>query len=418
MDVVIEGNVYVNGQLTKCAIGIENGKISAIKKILKGDKKYDFGDKLVLPAGIDAHVHMREPGFTDKEDFESGTACAAYGGISCVLDMPNTKPATTTLNYLLEKARVAGNKAHVDFGLYGGVTKDTNIGELAKGATAFKIYLATTTGQLLFDDWEALRGIFNSIAGTGKPVAIHCEDEAQIDKSAKPKSLEEHHGSRPNASEAKAIEKVLALWSNKQVHISHVSTSEGVDLVRKAEVTSEASPHHLFLNYKANLEARGKVNPPLRAMKDQETLWEAFKKGDIDIVASDHAPHTREEKETFAEAPSGVPGVETMLPILLTNVKIGRLDLSRFVLATSENPAKIFGLNKGKLEVGRDADIIMVDMRKEKEIKSKKLHYKCGWTPYERFSAIFPKYTFVRGELVVEKWELTGDRGHGKFVGK
>lgn len=418
MDVVIEGNAYVNGQLTKCAIGIDDGKIAAIKKILKGDKKYDFGDKLVLPAGIDAHVHMREPGFTDKEDFESGTACAAYGGISCVLDMPNTKPATTTLDYLLEKARVAGIKAHVDFGLYGGVTKDTDIEKLAKAATAFKIYLATTTGQLLFDDWEALRGIFSTIAETGKSVAIHCEDESLIDKTAKPKSLEEHNKSRPNECEAKAIEKVLALWSSKQVHISHVSTSEGVDLVRKADVTSEASPHHLFLNYKANLEARGKVNPPLRGMKDQETLWDAFKKGDIDIVASDHAPHTIEEKENFAEAPSGVPGVETMLPILLTNVKIGRLDLSRFVSATSENPAKIFGLNKGKLEVGRDADIIMVNMRKEKEIKSKKLHYKCGWTPYERFSAIFPKYTFVRGEVVVEKGELTGDRGHGKFVGQ
>ena len=417
MDLVIEGNAFVNGRLTKCAIGVEDGKISQIKKILKGDKKYDFGDKLVLPAGIDAHVHMREPGFTDKEDFESGTACAAYGGISCVLDMPNTKPATTTLDYLLEKARVAGIKTHVDFGLYGGVTKDTDVNKLAQAATALKIYLATTTGQLLFDDWDALRAIFNSIKETGKRVAVHCEDESLMDKAAKPKTLKDYNTSRPNVSEAKAIEKVLALWSDKQVHISHVSTSEGVDLVRKAEVTSEASPHHMFLNFKANLDARGKVNPPLRSIKDQEALWDAFKKGEIDIVASDHAPHTPEEKEKFEDAPSGVPGVETMLPILLTNVKIGRLELPRFVAATSENPAAMFGLNKGKLEVGRDADIIMVDMRKEKEIKAKKLHYKCGWTPYERFSAIFPKYTFVRGEVVVEKGELVGDRGYGKFVG-
>lgn len=418
MDVVIEGNAYVNGQLIKCAIGIEDGKISEIKKILKGDKKYDFGDKLVLPAGIDAHVHMREPGAMDKEDFDSGTACAAYGGISCILDMPNNKPATTSHHYILDKARIAGHKAYVDFGFYGGVTKDAQIGEMAKAATAFKMYLSTTTGDLLFDDWNALPEIFKAIGDTGKSVAIHCEDESLIDKTAKPNSLEEHHKSRPNACEASAIEKVLALRNSDKVHISHVSTSEGVDLVRKAGVTSEVAPHHLFLNYKANLDARGKVNPPLRGLKDQEALWDAFSKGEIDIIASDHAPHTVEEKEKFTEAPAGVPGVETMLPILLTKVKIGGLELSRFVSATSENPARIFGLPKGKLEVGRDADIIMVDMRKAKEIKSKKLHYKCGWTPYERFSAIFPRYTFVRGELVVEKGELVGDRGFGKFMGQ
>jgi dihydroorotase len=313
---------------------------------------------------------------------------------------------------------MAGHKAYVDFGFYGGVTKDAQIGEMAKAATAFKIYLSTTTGSLLFDDWDALPEIFKTIGETGKKVAIHCEEESLIDRTAKPKTLEEHHKSRPNACEATAIEKVLALWSSEKVHISHISTQEGVDLVRKADVTSEVTPHHLFLNYKANLDARGKVNPPLRGIKDQEVLWDAFRKGEIDIIASDHAPHTSEEKERFAEAPSGVPGVETMLPILLTNVKIGSLELSRFVSATSENPARIFGLNKGKLEVGRDADIIMVDMRKEKEIKSKRLHYKCGWTPYERFSAIFPKYTFVRGEIVVEKGELVGDRGFGKFMGQ
>ncbi|UCF07272.1 MAG: dihydroorotase [Thermoplasmata archaeon] len=416
MEVVIEGNAFVRGGLQKCAIGIEDGKIKDIKKILKGDKHHDFGDKLVLPAAVDAHVHFREPGMTHKEDFESGTACAAHGGISCVLDMPNTQPPTTTVDALNEKIRLASEKAHVDFGIYAGITKDSDIEGLSKLATAFKIYLATTTGELLFDDWEALGNVFNRIDKTEKKVAVHCEDNNLIDKTAQPETLEDHHKSRPNQCEAQAIEKVLALWPKPQLHICHVSTMEGVDLVRKADVSSEVSPHHLLLNHRANLEARGKVNPPLRDMKDQEALWDAFSKGEIDIVASDHAPHTPEEKEKFTEAPSGVPGVETMLPLLLVHVKLDRLDLSKLVRAVSERPAKMFGLNKGVLEVGRDADIIMVDMRKEKEIKTKKLHYKCGWTPYERFTAVFPRFTFVRGEMIVEDWELTGEKGFGRMA--
>jgi dihydroorotase len=416
MDIVIEGNAFVSGELVKCCIGVEEGRIKAVKKILKGHNHYDFGDKLVLPGGIDAHVHFRDPGMTHKEDFGTGTMAASFGGITCVLDMPNTIPPTTSFTIFQEKAKIAGNKAFVDFGLHAGITKNSNIEELSKTAVALKMYLASTTGDILFDDYEALPKIFEKIGKINKTVCLHCEDETLIDKDIKPDSLKAHLKSRPSQCEVSAIEKVVSHLNNARIHICHVSTAEGAKLVKDANVTSEVTPHHLFLNHKINLGALGKVNPPLREMEDQTALWGALIDGGIDIIASDHAPHTLEEKAVFTEAPSGVPGVETMLPLMLSYVKHGQLDLGRLANAVSEKPGKIFDLNKGKLEVGYDADIIMVDMKKEKEIKSKHLHSKCGWTPYERFSVVFPKYTFVRGEIVIEDWELTGEKGFGENV--
>ncbi len=416
MEIVIEGNAFVNGELVKCCIGVEEGRIKAIKKILKGDKHHDFGDKLLLPGGIDAHVHFRDPGLTHKEDFGTGTTAAAFGGVTCALDMPNTIPPTTSLTALKEKARVAGNKAFVDFGLYAGVTQNSNIEELSEVAIAFKIYLATTTGDLLFNDYETLPKMFEQISGTKKTVCVHCEDGSLMDKAVKPDTLKEHLKSRPNRCEASAIEKVISRLDTAKVHICHVSTAEGVRLVEDANVTSEVTPHHLFFNSDAKLGSLGKVNPPLRERRDSEALWGALSRGTIDIMASDHAPHTLEEKEIFSEAPSGVPGVETMLPLMLWRVKHHKFDLVRLVNAASERPGEIFEVNKGKIEVGYDADIIMVDMREESEIEGKNLHSKCGWTPYEGLLAVFPKFTFVRGEVVIEDWELTGEKGFGRMV--
>ncbi|UCG68599.1 MAG: dihydroorotase [Thermoplasmata archaeon] len=417
MELVIEGNAVINGEIIKCCIGVEEGKIKAIKKILKGDMHYDFGDKLILPGGIDSHVHFRDPGMTHKEDFASGTKSAACGGITCALDMPNTIPPTTNQDALSEKAQIANYKAFVDFGLFAGLGKNSNIEALSKSAMAFKIYMATTTGELLMDDYNALDVIFKEINVTEKPVSVHCEDEFLIDKTLKPDSLRTYLKSRPNQCEASAIEKVLNLHNEAKVHICHVSTSEGVKLIENADVTSEVTPPHLFLNSNSKLGALGKVNPPLREFEDQDALWKALNKGTIDILASDHAPHTLEEKENFEKAPSGVPGVETMLPLMLWRVKHGKFGISRFVNVACERPGEIFNLRKGKLKEGYDADIIMVDMRSETEIKGEDLHSKCGWTPFEGLSAVFPKFTFVRGEVVIEDWELTGERGFGRMVG-
>ncbi|MEE9151329.1 MAG: dihydroorotase [Thermoplasmata archaeon] len=416
MELVVEGNAYIKEDIIKCCIGIEEGKIKAIKKILKGDKHYDFGEKLILPGGIDSHVHFRDPGMTHKEDFGSGTVSAAFGGVTCVLDMPNTIPPVTNLEALQEKTRIADIKAFVDFGLFAGVSLSSDIEGLSKSATAFKIYLATTTGEMLINDYDALGGIFEHISRTEKPVSVHCEDEALLDRSLAPDSLKLYLKSRPNECEASGIEKVIKSHDNAKAHICHVSTSEGVKLVKNSNLTSEVTPHHLFLNSSAKLGAFGKVNPPLREWEDQEALWNALKQGAIDIIASDHAPHTLEEKELFENAPSGMPGVETMLPLLLSFVKHGKFELGRFVNAVSERPGEIFKINKGKIEVDYEADLIVVDMRKEIEIKAKNLHSKAGWTPYDGFSAVFPRFTFVRGEVVIEDWEMTGDRGFGRMV--
>jgi dihydroorotase len=416
MEVVIEGNAFISGELIKCCIGIENGKISSIKKILKGTTHYDFGDKLILPSGIDAHVHVRDPGFTYKEDFTTGSACAAYGGISCILDMPNTKPPAITKEVLQDKRRIAESKSHIDFGLLAGVSESADIKELSKFSTAFKIYLASTTGEMQIKDYNVLNRILTEIKDTEKTTCIHCEDDTKLNKSLKPRSLKEHLAARPNIAEASAIEMVGKNHNEAKVHICHVSTKEGADLVSKYPFTSEVTPHHLFLNSDSKIGPKGKVNPPLREVEDQDALWNALRKGTIDILASDHAPHTLEEKENFEKAPSGMPGVETMFPIMLSRVKHNKFELNRLVNAQCERPAEIFGINKGRLEPGYDADIIMVDMRAENKIKGENLHSKCDWTAFEGFSAVFPKYTFLRGEIVIEDWELTGDLGLGCMV--
>ncbi len=416
MEVVIEGNAFINGDLNKCAIGIMEGKIRAIKKILKGDRHHDFGDKLILPAGVDAHVHFRDPGMTQKEDFKSGTQSAAFGGISCVLDMPNTIPPVTDMIIFEDKSRICSGKAFVDFGLYAGINSNCDIEAFAKSAIAYKIYLATTTGEMRINDYEALNPIFKRISKTEKPVCVHCEDEKLLNNTSKPKSLIEHLKSRPNESEESGIRKVIENKDDAKTHICHVTTSEGLNLLRNPIITSEVTPHHLFLNSNSDIEARGKVNPPLRQRKDQEALWNALNKGEIEILASDHAPHTLDEKEHFENAPSGIPGVETMLPLMLSLVKHNKFPLTRVVDAVSQKPGEIFNLNKGRLQAGYDGDIIVVDMRKENEISARYLHSKAGWTPFEGFSAVFPRFTFVRGEVVIEDWELTGEVGFGKMV--
>ncbi|UCE39140.1 MAG: dihydroorotase [Thermoplasmata archaeon] len=416
MELVIEGNALIDKEIVKCCIGVEEGKIKAIKKILKGEKHHDFGDKLILPGAIDAHVHFRDPGLTHKEDFGTGTTSCAFGGVTCALDMPNTLPPVTNILALEEKARNADMKAFVDFGLFAGVSLNCDIEALAKSAVGYKIYLATTTGDMLIDDYKALEGIFKDINETEKPVSVHCEDEALMDRTLNPDSLRKYLKSRPNICEESGIKKVLNNRGNAKAHICHVSTSEGARLIENESITSEVTPHHLFLNSNSDIGALGKVNPPLRESKDQEALWNALSQGTIDIMASDHAPHTLDEKEQFETAAPGIPGVETMVPLMLYMVKQNKFQLERLVDAACKRPGEIFHLKKGRLAPGYDADIIMVDMRSEAEIKGKNLHSKCGWTPFEGFSAIFPRFTFVRGEVVIEDWELTGERGYGKMV--
>jgi dihydroorotase len=250
-------------------------------------------------------------------------------------------------------------------------------------------------------------------------VAVHCEDDNYFKKIV-PRNLYEYHISRQPLAEVKSVESALRSDLPK-LHICHISTSETLDVIRKfkinSNVTTEVTPHHLFLNYKSGLENFGKVNPPLRTPDDNIALWNAFVSGEIDILASDHAPHTINEKKVdFQSAPAGMPGVETMVPLLLMKLRLNKITISRFTDAVCENPAELFALKKGKIEIGYDADIIVINMRNVKKIKYDMLHTKCCWTPFEGMDAIFPTMTMVRGNIVVEDYELVASKGIGKFV--
>jgi dihydroorotase len=471
LDLVVEGNAFINGSITKCSIGIEDGKIVALKKILKGEEHLDFGEKLVMPSGIDIHVHFRDPGFTKKEDFGTGTQAAAFGGIGCIFDMPNTKPAVITKESLIEKLGIVNKKAFVDFGLYSSIQPESNVQKIAEVCSAFKIFLGETTGRLVFPNNAPLAEAIFNINESQRIPAIHAEAENELDQrkemSASAKNLQDHLRSRPNITESKAIQEILdiatkwdekmnsATFSNLRIHLCHISASESVESLKKNQellgfqkrmanknsnnnitdnnininnnnyqiqkqnvvfITTEVTPHHLLLTSNNDLGAYGKVNPPLRSSNDQAALWSAFNNGIIQIIASDHAPHTQDDKSgSFNEAPSGLPGVETMLPLMLAAHKHHKVSLDRLISAVSEFPAKLFNLPKGQIAKGYDGDLIVVDFFNETKIKSRNLHSKCGWTPFENMDAVFPILTVVRGKIIVKEGNLESEAGFGRF---
>jgi dihydroorotase len=420
---VLEGKAYHDGKLQALCIGVEDGKISAVKRVLRGDPHLDFGSMLILPAGIDIHVHFREPGFTHKEDFATGTAVAAFGGIGCVIDMPNTRPPTVSVPDIRAKTGIARKKAYVDFGLNAALTPGSDVSEISKSATGFKLYLMASTAaeDIAVSDFTVAGKLLEKAAGGKVPVSIHCEDEKLFGKGT-PRNTEQFLAKRPGRSESEPVRRIIsAIPPGLSAHICHVSSAETVEILRTAKkkgtISCEVAPHHLLLNAKSGLGGGlGKVNPPLRAGADQAALWDALNDGTIDILASDHAPHTLAEKKEFEDAPSGMPGVETMYPMMLPFAKKGKLPIGRLVNAISENPARLYGMNKGKLAPGMDADLIVVDMKKITEIRSDAMHSKCGWTPFEGREAVFPVLTMVRGEIIVSDSELVGKRGFGSYV--
>lgn len=412
MDVVIEGKAFINGGIKKCCIGIEEGKIVSIKKILHGKKHYDCGDALIFPAAIDVHVHFRDPGMTEKEDFFTGTRAAAYGGISCIFDMPNTKPPAIRREDLEKKVRIARKKACVDFAFYGGIGKGTNVASLAKICKAFKIYLCKSNE--IFIPMEKLKDVLRRVKKTGKILAIHAEDEKCLIRG-KANDLAEYEKRRPIKCEISALHQIIK--SNEEIgvplHICHISSLQGIEIAHK-KASIGITPHHMLLSSSSSfpLPAMGKVNPPLRNDDERKKLWNAMKNGMISIIESDHAPHLLQEKERFQDAPPGMPGVDAMLPILLFMVKKEKISLSLIHSLMCSNPARIFGIKKGKIEVGRDADILVIKF-KEKKIVS---HSKCGWSCYEGWKGIYPSHFWLRGERIIEEGEFTGFKSMGKMI--
>jgi dihydroorotase len=409
---VVEGRAFFRGRFEECCIGIEHGKIVEIKKILKGDEHHRFGNNYILPAGIDIHVHFREPGRTHKEDFGSGSAGAVCGGVTTVFDMPNNYPSIVDVQSYQEKLRIVGSKANADFGLYAALREDSPTDELYKLGCPFKIYMTGTAAGLGFGEYERLGEICEA-AGGDRHVGIHCEDKSLVGSGGK--DLEDFQRLRPNEAEVAAIKRVIKS-TDRHIHICHVSAKESIPLLENPRLTSEVTPHHLLMNVDSDLGSYGKANPPLRSKSDQMAMWEALLSGRIDVIASDHAPHLIEEKErSFEAAPSGIPGVETSIPLMLAHVKKGNITIERLIDAMMKRPALIMGLNKGRIEVGMDADLIAVDMQKITKIKGEDLHSKCGWTPFENWEGIFPLATFLRGRLVAEDREIQ-DTGKGKLV--
>ncbi|MEM2900386.1 MAG: amidohydrolase family protein, partial [Thermoplasmata archaeon] len=320
-DFVVDGNIFYEGRIVKACVGITDGKIHAIKKIIKGEKYKDFGYRLIIPAGIDAHVHFREPGLVKKEDFYNGSLCAALGGISCILDMPNTKPPVVTVGDLEDKISIAKRRSHVDFGFFAFATNSmstASIESLSKFAIGFKIFMAGASEEFVVKEETELQRIIGTIAKTRKIISVHAEDDDIIEERKKEiaskgyRGLEDHNRIRNEDAEVSAIKKILKVKSTGRIHFAHVSSRKTVELLRNikekepsvlSNISSEVTPHHLFLTEKFSMPSRpskpgfGKVNPPLRKPEDRVALYDALLDGTVDIVASDHAPHTIEEKE-------------------------------------------------------------------------------------------------------------------------
>ncbi|HUL39319.1 MAG TPA: dihydroorotase [Methanomassiliicoccales archaeon] len=419
MDLVVEGRAWYKGKLQHVCIGIEHGRISRVKKALKGERHLDFNDRIILPGAIDVHTHMREPGMTRKEDFSSGTTAAAFGGVTCVFDMPNTKPPSILREDVMEKKELASKKAWVDFGLFGGVSDASNPLRIADQVVGFKIYMSSTTGAILLPEDKGIKRAMGMIKSTGKVVSVHAEDEdliAKLDEA----SIKDHAQARPTRAEGSAIERLAQFSRQNKVNVCHVSSREGIEALAKGEFTSEATPHHMLLDL-SSCARKGfcKVNPPLRPKADKEALLAAFAAGKITLLASDHAPHTIEEKELeFEVAPSGVPGVETSFPLMMALARKEQVGLGTLVKAACEMPAQVFGLRKGVIEEGRDADLMVLDPREVTSISARRLHSKCGWTPFEGHEAIFPQAVFLRGQLLIEEGGLVGERNGRDVVAR
>jgi len=427
MDLTIEGKAYLHGAFDQCCIGISDGKIAAVKKILKGDEHVDFGSRLILPAGVDLHVHFRDPGFVHKEDFTTGSTAAAFGGVSCVFDMPNTRPQTIDTRSLVEKKTIAEKKSVVDFGLYTGVTENNieTIKDLAEHCQGFKIYLGSSTNSLHLSE-QKLEDALKEIHASAKPVLIHAESNRCLDQfKIVCNNLRDHLRSRPAGCEETAIKNIVQLSKKipSQTHICHLTSCDGMEMLKTKpqNITVGVTPHHLLfdVNKIKAREALYKVNPPIRTNVDRETLWRGVRTGMIDIIESDHAPHTLEEKDReFDGAPSGMPGVETMYPLFLAEVKQERLSFNRLMSLVCEKPAELLNVPKGKIEVGRDADLVVVDFKKISKINADELHSKCGWTAFEGMHAIFPTHVFVRGGKIIDDQEMRGRAGFGRCVGE
>ena len=450
--IVKNGKIVTPRSVYKADIGVKNGIVTSISANLPSKstgKVIDAKTKLILPGLIDAHTHLREPGTEHRETFETGTKAAAAGGLTTVFEMPIAKPPVSTEENFKYRHKIVDEKAVIDYGLYGGAGKD-NINHLESiwraGAIGFKTFMINPPPNreeeywgLYVTDNSQLFNVLRKVAITGLVSAIHAEDSSLVGmlidelQSAGRRDPKAHLESRPNFVEELAVYAVATLGDivGVNVHVSHLSTREGLEIIKKAKrqgqsITAETCPHYL-LHSEEDMNKLGplaKINPPLRSKIDVETLWQGLRDGSIDVLASDHAPYAPHEKlegyNDIWKSQSGSPQLETTLPLMLTKINEGHLSIQRLVEVMSENPAKIFGVYpmKGSIQVGSDADFTIVDMKKETIIDPSVMYSKArDLTPYNGWKVKgVPVKTVVRGAVVMDEGEIIGEIGYGKIV--
>ena len=403
-------------------IGVIDGKIAEIGDLAAASagERLDCRGLHILPGVIDSQVHFREPGLTHKEDLETGSRAAVLGGVTAVFEMPNTDPPTTSAAALADKVARATGRMHCDFAFWVGGTQD-NIADIPDmerlpGAAGIKVFMGSSTGKLLVPD-DA--GVLAILKATRRRAAFHSEDEARLAERKGlrvPGDPSSHPVWRDEIAALRCTERLirLARQARAQVHVLHISTREEIPLLQSAKdvASCEATPHHLTLSADdyARLGTKLQMNPPVRGPEHREGIWRGLAQGVIDVLGSDHAPHTLEEKaRPYPESPSGMTGVQTLVPIMLDHVAAGRLTLQRFVDLTSAGPARIFGVaGKGRIAAGYDADFTIVDLKRRETIRDAWIASRCGWTPYDGREVVgWPVGTMVRGRRMMWEGELT-----------
>jgi dihydroorotase (multifunctional complex type) len=438
--VLTNAKAYLNKKIVDCSIAIEDGKIFKIGKetqMPKADEKINLGNLLVLPGLIDVHVHLRDERKAYKEDFHSGTAAAAAGGMTTVLDMPNNDPVTMSVETLKKRMQIAERRILVNVGFYSEFPSRLGAiaGISAQGAVAFKLFMACQVGGLDIDDDEALQEAFTAAGESGVPVAVHAEDKALL--VANQERLKQANRQDANAFltahservEFKAVERLLKISAEVGVHLHfcHMTTKEGLNAVIEAKesgrnVTCEVTPQHLLLS-SADFVRGGlmlTMMPPLRSRNDIEALWKGIAEGWVDVLGSDHAPHALSEKSVSSvwDVKVGVPGLETTLPLMLTMVRKDRLSLAHVVQLLAEKPAEIFNLrDRGCLEQGRHADLVVIDFNRKFKIDASKFHSKAKYSPFDGWEVQgVPVKTFVNGVLIMDEQEIVAKAGSGEII--
>ena len=422
-DTILKNGIVVNqdGEGER-DIGIRDGRIAALGTFdpEQAGKTIDCKGLHILPGVMDTQVHFREPGLEHKEDLESGSRSAVMGGVTAVFEMPNTNPLTIDEATFTDKVKRGHHRMHCDYAFFIGGTRE-NVQDLpelerAPGCAGVKVFIGSSTGALLVEDDDSLRKIFQVIR---RRAAFHAEDEFRLNERKGLRiegDARSHPVWRDEVAALMATQRLvnLARETGKRIHVLHISTKEEIDYLRdhKDVASCEATPHHLTMAAPECYERLGtlaQMNPPVRDAEHRAGIWKGIEQGIIDVLGSDHAPHTLEEKQkVYPASPSGMTGVQTLVPLMLDHVNAGRLSLQRFVDLTSAGPARLFNMAmKGRIAAGYDADFTIVDLKRSETITNKWVASKAGWTPYDGVTVKgWPVGTFVRGRQVMWQGEL------------